>query len=473
MKEPIATTYTKDLSRFIANLSYTDLAPELVDKAKKLTMHVVGVTLAGRPLPTAAAARAAARSTVGIASPEMSTLWGDKGKLPMNGAIMANATAADTLDWEDCSFTGHPSAHLVPVSMAMSEAKHLSGKDYITAVIGGFEVYQRVACYVQPPDDFDDRLYGWGLGSWQIWAGASCAGKLLQCDEEQFNLLMGATGCSTPVVNAILAHQSSDFYHLQYAITALTGVIAAGMAKRNGLDNIYDILDGQYGYTMMMRGFANPGWIDRNVGTEYLFGDLLLKHWPANMWIQLPLDCLDELKRTHNFQAEDITEIFMTPGISDRSKFSWNGYDSCRDAQFSIPYCLAAYMLLGKPGPEWYASHRLTDPCVLDLAARVHLDKAVSITTTDGFKVFREGSFPEITMRVSLRDGRSFQVTRQYPKGHAQHPFDWDDVERTFRGGAELAGLPREKADRFAALCRNMEDLTDMAQLAECLSIDS
>ncbi|NCE66232.1 MmgE/PrpD family protein [Pseudoflavonifractor sp. 524-17] len=469
MKEPIATAYTKNLSRFIANLKYEDLAPELVDKVKKLTMHVAGVTLAGRPLPTAVAARAAARSTVGTEAPEMATLWGDKGKLPMNGAIMANSTAADTLDWEDCSFTGHPSAHLIPVSMAMSEAKHLCGKDYITAVIGGFEVYQRVACYIQPSKGFDDALYGWGLGSWQIWAGAACAGKILQCDEEQFNLLMGATGCSTPVVNAILAHQGSDFYHLQYAITSLTGVMVAGMAKRNELDNIYDILDGQYGYTMMMRGFANPGWIDRNVGTEYLFGDLLLKHWPSNMWIQLPLDCLDELKTAHGFTAEDIEEIHMTPKFLERDKFSWDGYNSCRDAQFSIPYCLAAYMLLGKPGPEWYAAHRLTDKNVLALASRVRFDGELALQ--DAFEMFKEGTFPTVTMRVTLKDGQSFEISKQFPKGHPQCPFDWEDVERTFRSGAEMAGLPQEKAERFIALCKVIDELDDVAPLAECLSL--
>ncbi len=471
MKEPITTTYTKDLARFIANLKYEDLAPDLIDKVKKLTMHVAGVTLAGRPLPTAVASRAAARSTVGTQGPEMATLWGDAGKLPVNGAIMANSTTADTLDWEDCSFTGHPSAHLIPVSMAMSEAKHLSGKDFITAIIGGFEVYQRVACYIQPPDDFDDGLYGWGLGSWQIWAGAMCAGKILGCDEEQFNLLMGATGCSTPVVNAILAHQGSDFYHLQYAITSLTGAMVAGMAKRNELDNIYDILDGQYGYTMMMRGFANPGWIDRNVGTEYLFRDLLLKHWPANMWIQLPLDCLDELKTANGFTAEDVEEIYMTPRILDRDKFSWDGYNSCRDAQFSIPYCLAAYMLLGEPGPEWYDPQRLADKGVLEFAARVRMDDEASMTTADGFKVFRGGSFPDVTLRVTLKDGRKLEITRQFPKGHAKRPFEWEDVERTFRSGAAKAGLPAEKVERFISLCKRIDELEDVAPLAECLSL--
>lgn len=80
------------------------------------------------------------------------------------------------------------------------------------------------------------------------------------------------------MVNAILALQGSDFYHLQYAITGLTGTMVAGMAKRNELDNIYNIMDGESGYPMMMRGFANEGWIDRNLGTEYLFGQLLFKH---------------------------------------------------------------------------------------------------------------------------------------------------------------------------------------------------
>ena len=471
MKEKITTAYTQNLSKFISGLQYSDIPPKLIDKMKKLTMHVVGASLAGRSLPTAVAARATARSVVGTEAPEMSTLWGDAGKLPMHGAIMANSTAADTLDWEDCSFTGHPSAHLIPVSMAMSEAKHLSGQDYLTAVIGGFEIYQRVACYIQPSKGYDTKKYGWGLGSWQIWAGAACAGKILGCNEEQFNLLMGATGCSTPVVNSILASQGSDFYHLQYAITSLTGVMVAGMAKRNELDNIYDILDGQYGYTMMMRGFANPGWIDRGVGTEFLFEDLLLKHWPANMWIQLPLDCLDELKRTHGFAADEVEEIFMSPRIPQRDKFSWDGYNSCRDAQFSVPYCMAAYLLLGEPGPKWYDPVYLADKTILEMASRVQLSDENILQIHEGFKMFQEGSFPTITLRVTLKNGNSYEVSKQFPKGHARNPFEWEDVEHTFRIGAEMANLPKEKVDRFVTLCKDIKNLSDIAELAECLSL--
>lgn len=465
------TNYTQQLCKFITDLQFSDLSPELVSKAKKLTMHVVGAALAGRSLPTAVSARATARETVGTSSDLMSTMWGESGKIPMYGAIMANATAADTMDWEDCSFTGHPSAHLITVSMAMTEAMHLSGKDFITAVIGGFELYQRIACYIEPTTDFDTVKYGWGLGSWQIFASAVPAGKLLNCNEEQFNLLLGGTGCSTPVVNAILALQGSDFYHLQYAITGLTGAMIANMAKNDRLDNIYDIMDGESGYPMMMRGFANEGWIDRNLGTEYLFSELLFKHWPSNMWIQTPLDCLDYLRTTHGFSAEDIEEIWMTPLIEERDKFSWDGYLSCRDAQFSIPYCLAAYMLRGDPSPEWYDATRLNDPELLALASRVKLDQDNHVVIADAFQMFKDGSFPVYTMRVTLKNKEQHEVTIQFPKGHPKNPFSWEDVEKTFRSGAKAAGLSEENICKFIDLCKNLENLDDLAPLAETLAV--
>lgn len=465
------TEYTKGLADFITKLEYKDLTPERVEKAKMLTLHVAGAAMAGRTLPTAVSARNTAHAVTGQTSDLMSTMWGEPGKVPMHGAIMANAVAADTLDWEDCSYTGHPSAHLISVSMAMTEAMHKSGKDFLTAVIGGFEVYQRVACYIQSTPEYDTGKYGWGLGSWQIFAGSPAAGKLLGCNEEQFNLLFGATACSTPVVNAILAQQGSDFYHLQYAITSLTGVMLAGMAKRNELDNIYNVMDVESGYPMMMRGFANPGWIDRNVGTEYLFDQLLLKHWPANMWIQTPLDCLDQLKREHGFTAGDIEEIFVSPTYLERVKFSWDGYSSCRDAQFSIPYCLAAYLLRGEPGPAWYDSSRLNERELLDVAAKVKFDPDKLQDLTVAFNMFQNGSFPSTTVRVTLKGGRQVEATLPFPKGHAQNPFTWEDVERTFRVGARAVGLSAEKTARYIELCRKIDQMDDMAQLAECLSL--
>ena len=68
------TEYTKGLCDFITKLEFKDLAPELVEKAKMLTLHVVGAALAGRTLPTAVSARSTARAVIGQSSDMMSTM---------------------------------------------------------------------------------------------------------------------------------------------------------------------------------------------------------------------------------------------------------------------------------------------------------------------------------------------------------------------------------------------------------------
>ena len=73
------------------------------------------------------------------------------------------------LDWEDCSWTGHPAAGVIPCAWLAAEEKHKSGKELITAIVAGYEVYQRIAMAVQPSDE-RWKTKGWGLTSWQIFA---------------------------------------------------------------------------------------------------------------------------------------------------------------------------------------------------------------------------------------------------------------------------------------------------------------
>ena len=413
----------------------------------------------------------AARDLGGTASEKMATVWGRRERLPYLGAIMANATACDTLDWEDCSWSGHPTAGHVPVGLALGEALHCSGKEYLASVVGGFEVYQRIAQYLQPPKDWDHIKKGWGLNSWQILAGSMTAAKLLGLDGRQVNLSIGASAVMTPVVATVMATQMSDFYHTMYGLSAVNGTYLAGMICRGEVDNLYDILDIEGGYSAMMRGFANDGWLDRNVGTEYLFLELLFKHWPANMWIQAPIECLAAIQAEHRFRPEDVEEIYLTPRFQYRNRYCPEGYTSIKQAQFSIPYCLATYLLSGEPGPGWFREDRLRDPAILDLASRVKAG-GEEISLMGAFYIFMDGSFPPVTMQVTLKNGTVLQGRMQFPKGHPRNPMEWEDCEKTFRIGAKQAGLTEEKTNRFIQLCQSLETLEDISRLTECLTVE-
>ena len=465
------TEYTKKLAAYLAGLTYEDIPNEVSDRAKKLTMHCIGTALAAHDMKPARDALSAGRDMVGTHSDKMATVWGGTERIPYLGAIMANAVASDTLDWEDCSWSGHPTAGHIPVGMALAEAQRNSGKEYLTAVIGGFEVYQRIAQYLQPPKDWDHFKKGWGLTSWQILAGSMTAAKLLNQDARQVNLTIGASACMTPVVGTVCATQMSDFYHTMFGTTAISGTMLAGMVKRGEVDNLYDILDIEGGYSAMMRGFANEGWLDRNIGTEYLFLELLFKHWPANMWIQTPIECLSNLQAQYGFKAEDIQEIYMTPNFQGRDRFCPDGYPSIKQAQFSIPFCLAAYLLGGEPGPNWFSEERLRDPAILDMASKVVIE-GETLKLMECFYIFFDGSFPKVSMRITLKDGTVLRGELQFPKGHPRNPMDWSDCEKTFRIGAKHAGLSAEKTECFIRLCRELEAVEDVTALAECLRPD-
>lgn len=460
--------YTKGLASYIANLKYEDIPADAVDCGKMLTLHCAGVALAAKgQAPVTSGVTSA--NDLGCEAEKMATLWG-VGKAPLMGAIVANTTASDTLDWEDCSWTGHPTASMVPVALSMCEAYKKPGQDYLTAMIGGFEVYQRIAGFIQPPKGWDHVKRGWGLGTWQIFASSMPAGKVLGCDEAQFNQLIGGSGCMTPVVNTIAQKNMSDFYHQQFGFVSLNGAMLAQMAKRGELAGLHDLLDMEGGYSMMMRGFANEGWLDRNIGTEYMLKEILFKHWPANMWVQTPLDCMDFLRKEHGFTIDDIESVYITPGIQFRNKYCPEGYKSMMECQFSTAYMLSAYMLDHNPGPHWFRRDMLKNPKLLEMAGRVKMDTEEVLLLSDCFALFTDGTFPKITMTVTLKNGAVLKSDFQYPKGHPRNPYDWDEAERDFRIGAQVAGLSAEKAERFIAMCKDLENVSNVAEMAECLA---
>ena len=133
------TTYTQELSEYAEKLKYEDIPAEVIERAKMILMQTIGVTLGAKDTPIAAKAiRMADEANGGEGGPV--TLWGKGEKLAAVNAALAMGTMADALDWEDCSWTGHPSAGIIPCAWIAAEERHKSGKDLLTAIVAGYEV---------------------------------------------------------------------------------------------------------------------------------------------------------------------------------------------------------------------------------------------------------------------------------------------------------------------------------------------
>ena len=205
-------SYTKQLADYAVKLQYQDLPKDVVEQAKMLTLHTLGVALAACPTEQGKNAIALAKEMGG--QKKEATILGDGSKVPCAQAAFANGALADILDWEDCSWTGHPSACVIPTALAFGERCGASGKDYITSVVTAYEVYERIAMACQPSENWDHMKKGWGLCCWAIYAAAIPAAKLLKLNKEKMENLMAIAGTFTPMANNVKLHFAlSNLYH--------------------------------------------------------------------------------------------------------------------------------------------------------------------------------------------------------------------------------------------------------------------
>ena len=135
------------------------------------------------------------------------------------------------------------------------------------------------------------------------------------------------------------------------------------------------------------------------------------------------------------------------------------------DAQFSIPYTVAATLVSGGLSLEEFTDAKLRSEDILDLAARVK-----TILTPE----FDRGPMdvkPQV-VEIVMRDGKIFSEKVVYPKGNPNNPVSSEELVAAFRGMASYAAKPLNgaKIDDALALTQRLEKVDDVALLAKLLT---
>ena len=338
---PLTTDWTKQLCHFIKTLKYEDIPPMVIEQAKMMVMQTVGVSLCSSELKQV-------KDVIAI-SKEMSpgkegtaTLWADGAKVSWEAAALTAGTMGDTLDWEDCSVTGHPSAGVIPTAVIATEVLKKSGKEMLTAIVAGYEVYQRVALAGRS-----------NIVSYNIFGNLTVLMKLLDLSEEQMNQAFGiGTACAIIPANVHELTMSDSLNYL-YGFRA-ESTISMIKTALYGIENMEDAFDDPTAY-LAHCGYQEPEWLTKELGEHWMMMDMLLvKHWPANVFVQTYAELAARLVTKYKFNPDDVEEIIIRPSVAFRHWYSETGYESITQAQFSIPYCTACAMYHPEPGAVWY-----------------------------------------------------------------------------------------------------------------------
>src|SRR5438045_3575222 len=293
---------TQDLGRFVANLTFEKLPPEIVEIARTGFIDTIATMIAGAHDPAPQLLRKGLAPAAGGASLYFS---GESCASPE--AAWINGTAGHALDYDDVGCRGHVSTVLVPAVLAEAETLDLSGREMLAAYVAGYETWAELA----RREPGHHHVKGWhptGI------FGATCA-ALRRLNPE---VATSAIALSASQAGGIMANFGTMTKPFHAGRAAHAGLVSARLA-RAGFTAAADALEHPQGF---LSAVSPEGKADREgpspaLGEEWhiLTQRLSIKKYPACYCTHRALDGMLDLLAQRPLKPADIRRI--TASISD------------------------------------------------------------------------------------------------------------------------------------------------------------
>lgn len=461
-------TLTKQIAGYLARTGYDALDADALRATKEHILYTLGTIVAGSSAPGIKQALAGARALSGASEESTVLVTGDK--LPAAFAALVNATMGHSreLDINDDRIAYKSSVTVIPAALALAEkVGKVSGKDFLAAVCFGVDLGIRLGLATNPKPVHARAI---ALGP---FAAAAACGKILDLDETGMHNALGIAFCrSTVAGNSTVAPSLTK--RLGVGFASQSGVVAALLASV-GYPAAGEVLQGAAGFfqTFYQQEGDYAQLLDQ-LGSRLEIVQVGPKPFPSCRYTHCAVTACLSLLRKHSIKAQDIQEVRVQIGERDmRSVGGWSDDEKKKkrrpegvvDAQFSIPYTVAATLISSGLSLEEFTDAKLHSEEILNLAARVK-----TILTPE----FDQGPMdvkPQV-VEIVMGDGKVFNEKVVYPKGNPNNPVSSEELVAAFRGMASYAAKPLSgaKIDDAVALALRLEEVDDVAVLAKLLT---
>jgi 2-methylcitrate dehydratase PrpD len=349
--------------------------------------------------------------------------------------------------------------------LAAAELSGTSGAQFLTALVLGMETAVRLG--LAAPGRFDDRGFH-PTGVCGAFATTLVAGSLVGLSAPQFADALGLSGSMASGLMEFLTDGTwSKRIHSGWA--AHGGLVAARLAA-TGFRGPRAVLDGRFGFYRSHLGDErwNLDRVTRDLGRHWHMLEIALKPYPACHMTHAFIDCAASLRDEPGVNPDAIArvECFIHPRempIVCEPRASKLVPQTDYDAKFSLPYTVACMLVRGHVDLDDFTPAAIRDGAVLDLAQRV--------ACTPDPQANYPHTFPG-RMRMTLRDGRTFERDEPLNRGSAERPLSDADVLVKFRRNVEPV-LPSEQIEGLTAAVQTIDAAPSVRNLAAQLRIPS
>jgi len=444
------------LARFARELRYDELPKEVIDKAKELILDQVGCELAGSTLPWSKATYEYIRDDKG--QREESTVVNYGLRTTVQDAAFANANfgRGGEVDDIDEASKSHLGSIIIPAALAIGEREMISVKEFIKAVVVGYDVASRIGAATP-------LAMSRGFHSTAIFGpfGAAAATSIiLGLDEDEIlNALSIAASHSSGLME--YSESGGSVNRLHAGIAAYGGIRASFLAQR-GFSGPATILEGKKGVCQAFSSECSLEEIARGLGKEFRILGIGLRQYCGCGTQNAGIDAISTIISEHAIAPKEIEDIIVgAPTSVLRMVSTIIEPKDITSAQFSGRFGIALRLIKGGNGFREYTEENLRDPDILSLVGKIKY-----ILDEDLEKASTNPNPTKVTIR--LRDGTVYEETVYAAKGSIQNPMTKEELHNKFREFASMV-LPDYQVGKIIETVEALDRLDNIRDLMQLL----
>ncbi len=420
---------------FLHNTQFQDIPDDVVQFAKRCLLDLVGVAAAGSQTELSRIITEHASMQFGASGFGANILFSGQRVSPA-GAALANGMMIDSIDAHDGykPAKGHVGCHVLPALLAYHQTcANRDGKQFLTDFIVGYEIGCRAgeALHASVPDYHTS-------GAWGAVTAAALGARVLGLEAEPTRHAIGIGEYHGPRSQMMRVIDHPTMLKDGSGWGAMAGVSAAYLAASGftGAPAISVEGDDVINY-----------WSD--LGERWLIKEQYFKPYPVCRWAQPATAAALALSAEHGITYSDIEHIEVF-SFHEACRLATRAPADTEQAQYSLPFPVAAALVFGKIGPAEIDGANLTDKSVLRLSNSMKLSE---------FDAYND-AFPQdryAHVHVTLKNGRLLKSERHQANGDPETPLSDDEIVEKFHSLADPV-IGEERASIIRGIVKHLED---------------
>jgi 2-methylcitrate dehydratase len=441
-----------------------DLSQAAILQAKLLLLDTIGCGVAALNEHSACALLDVVETSGG--APQC-TVIGRTRRTSAPSATLANGALVRILDFNDYvnarsgDLGGHPSDN-IPVALAAGELSGASGREVITAVVLGYEIFGRCK-------ELMERDSAWDGVTVSGLAAPAMAGRLMGLDRERLAHAIALSAARAATSTAVRFGDISAAKSIANALVAQNGVQAALLAER-GITGPLDLFENPRGMReVFCKGDAATALTAPLPAESYVMA-ANVKAFPCLATGQSVVAAGIEMHRRLRGAVDRLASLRLiipdTPGLRRQKDDPGRIKPASREAaDHSLNFLAAVSLIDGEFGLAQFDGERWNDPKVCTLMARLE------IINDSSWNRRAPDSYP-CSLAVRTEDGREEVVEVPYPPGFSRGRLDSETVMKKFNT-LTAPHLAQGARDRIIEAVMALDESASCAELMAAVATES